>query len=492
MTYPEALHYLESFINYEKIAAWPYKQSLKLQRIKDFLSSINNPQNSLKCLHVAGTKGKGSTCAFIAYILRQAGYKVGLYTSPHLSDFRERIRILRHKTKDSKPMLEKDFEGMISKDELVSLVARLKPAIDKYNKDSKFGSLSFFEVYTALAFVYFKKEKIDFLVLETGLGGRLDATSVVEPMVCAITPISYEHTQKLGNTLKEIAAEKVGIIKSHRVPPKFGETSPAKLAGAEFRQNLARPRQQSWRAPSYHSIVISAPQEKQARGVIRKRCKELEAKLYEVGKDVTFKETNGNFIIDGIFGSYSDLKINLLGGHQLVNASVAVGVIEALKFYGITIDARSIKTGLYRTAWPGRCEIIAKNPWIVLDGAQNVASAKTLRRAIKETFSGEGNCAKNKKFEKLILILGISKDKDIKGVCLELSKFADTVILTKSCNPRAHPPQALAEYFKDKPVYITQSVKEAKELAIRIARREDLILVTGSLFVVGEFRDDKL
>ncbi len=472
MTYPEALRYLESFINYEKIAAWPYKQSLKLQRIKDFLSSINNPQNSLKCLHVAGTKGKGSTCAFIAYILRQAGYKVGLYTSPHLSDFRERIRTLRHKTKDSKPKLEKDFEGMIPKDELVSLVARLKPAIDKYNKDSKFGSLSFFEVYTALAFVYFKKEKIDFLVLETGLGGRLDATSVVEPLICAITPISYEHTQKLGNTLKEIAAEKAGIIKS-QLDSKLSE-----------RRNT--------KSPSYHSIVISAPQEKQARDVIRKRCKELEAKLYEVGKDITFKETSGNFIIDGIFGSYSDLKINLLGGHQLVNASVAVGVIEALKFYGITIDASSIKTGLYRTVWPGRCEVIAKNPWIVLDGAQNVASAKTLRRAIKETFSGEGNCAKNKKFEKLILILGISKDKDIKGVCLELSKFADTVILTKSCNPRAHPPRALAEYFEDKPVYITQSVKEAKELAIRIARREDLILVTGSLFVVGEFRDDKL
>jgi len=255
---------------------------------------------------------------------------------------------------------------------------------------------------------------------------------------------------------------------------------------------LARPRQQSWRAPSRHSIVISAPQEKEAQGVIRQRCKELEAKLYEVGKDITFQETNDNFRIDGIFGSYPDLKINLLGRHQLVNASVAVGVIEALKFYGIAPDIDSIRAGLYRTAWPGRCEVIANNPWIVLDGAQNVASAKALKQAIKENFSCEGSSAKNKKFEKLILILGISKDKDIKGICLELSEFADTVILTKSHNPRAHPPQALVEYFKDKPVYITHSVKEAKELTIRIARREDLILVTGSLFVVGEFRDDKL
>jgi dihydrofolate synthase/folylpolyglutamate synthase len=480
MTYPEALRYLESFINYEKIAAWPYKQSLKLERIKDFLSSINNPQNSLKCLHVSGTKGKGSTCAFIAYILRQAGHQVGLYTSPHLSDFRERIRILRHKTpfgfaqgrQEARHKLEKDFEGMISKDKLANLVARLKPAIDKYNKGSRYGPLSFFEVYTALAFIYFKEEKTDFLVLETGLGGRLDATSAVKPLVCAITPISYEHTQKLGNTLSEIAAEKAGIIKSHRA------TKSSRRRNAE--------------SPNHHSIVISAPQEKEAQVVIRQRCKELEAKLYEVGKDIKLQETDGNFIIDGIFGSYPDLKINLLGGHQLVNASVAVGVIEALKFYGITIDTGSIRAGLYRTAWPGRCEVIAKNPWIVLDGAQNVASAKALKQAIKENFSCEGSSAKNKKFEKLILVLGISKDKDIKGICLELSEFADTVILTKSCNPRAYPPQAFAEYFKDKPVYITHSVKEAKELARGITRREDLILVTGSLFVVGEFRDDKL
>ena len=216
MTYPETTRYLESFINYEKIPAYPYKESLKLERIKNFLAAIDNPQNALKCIHIAGTKGKGSTCAFVAYILRAAGYKVGLYTSPHLSDFRERIRILSYQSSafSSQPVV--DFEGMISKNELTGLVEKLKPEIEKYNKNSKYGPLSFFEVYTTLAFIYFKEKKVDFAVLETGLGGRLDATNVVEPLVAAITPISYEHTQKLGVTLREIAAEKAGIIKRHQ------------------------------------------------------------------------------------------------------------------------------------------------------------------------------------------------------------------------------------------------------------------------------------
>jgi len=168
MNYKSARKYLESLINYEKIPEYPYKESLKLERIRDFLATINNPQDGLRCIHIAGTKGKGSTCAFVAYILREAGYKVGLYTSPHLSDFRERIRILSsHPAKTSR----QPFEGMISQKELTALVKRLKPGIDKYNRASEYGPLSFFEVYTVMSFVYFKEEKVDFAVLETGLGG---------------------------------------------------------------------------------------------------------------------------------------------------------------------------------------------------------------------------------------------------------------------------------------------------------------------------------
>ncbi|MCX5702895.1 MAG: hypothetical protein NT066_00115, partial [Candidatus Omnitrophica bacterium] len=212
MTYLEVTKYLESFINYEQIPAYPYRESLRLERIRNFLDTIGNPQKSLQCIHIAGTKGKGSTCAFAAYILRQAGYRVGLYTSPHLASFRERIRILDDQL--ALPSSGQDFEGMISEKELTQLVERLKPEIEEYNKNSKYGPLSFFEAYTSLALVYFKEKKIDFAVLETGLGGRLDATNVVNPYVCAITPLSYEHTQKLGNSLREIATEKAGIIKA--------------------------------------------------------------------------------------------------------------------------------------------------------------------------------------------------------------------------------------------------------------------------------------
>lgn len=464
MTYQEALRYLESFIDYEKITDWPYEESLGLGRMRNFLSSINNPQDGLSCLHVAGTKGKGSTCIFIAHILSQAGYNVGLYTSPHLADFRERIRILNGKSGSSQTHKGKnDFAGMVSKNGLTGLVKRLKPAIDRFGEHSKFGSLTFFEVYTALAFVYFKEKKADFVVLETGLGGRLDATNVAKPLICAITPISYEHTQRLGNTLRKIATEKAGIIKDI-------------LAGKSLRR---RP------------IVISAPQKNEAQRVIRQRCKKLKVNLYEVGKDITFKATGSGFDVNGIFGRYPDLKIGLLGRHQLINAAVAAGAVEALKFHGVTVGTEAIKNGLARTVWPGRCEIAGRDPWVVLDGAQNAASALALKQTIKENFSRRDKFRQGRKYRRLILVFGISKDKDIKGTSLQLIDFTDTVILTKSGNPRARQPEALIKYFSGKPVYITQSVKEARELAKRLASQDDLILVTGSLFVVGEFRDGK-
>lgn len=451
MTYRQAIQYLETFVNYEKFPAWPYKESCKLERIREFLSLIGNPQNSLRCLHIAGTKGKGSTCAFLAYILRHDGYKVGLYTSPHLSDLRERIRVLTPNTQHLTP--NTDFEGMISKEDITALITGLKPVIDKFNQDSPYGPLPFFEVYTALAFIYFKKQKIDFAILETGLGGRLDATNVVNPLACAITPISYEHTQKLGSTLREIAREKTGIIK--RCQPSAANRQP---------------------------VVVAAPQENEALQVIRKKCRETGARLYEIGKEITYRKTGGGFRVQGIYGTYPDLKIKLTGNHQLINATVAVGIIEALRSYNIKVGIESVRAGLYNTRWPGRCEVVAKNPLVVLDGAQNIASAKALRKAIKENFQ----------YARLILVLGISSDKDIKGICGELAGFADEIILTCANNPRAIRPQALAKYFKGRHAYITSSLQEAKAIAHRIAKDRDLILVTGSLFVVGEFRYGKI
>lgn len=447
MTYTEALRYLESFINYENIPAWPYKQSLKLQRFRDFLVELGNPQYRLRCIHVAGTKGKGSTSVFIAHILRAAGFKVGLYTSPHLTDFRERIRILDknsyHKT------AAPDFEGMIPRRDLTCLIKVVKPYITRFNRKSKYGYLSFFEVYTALAFLYFKEKKADFAVLETGLGGRLDATNTVRPLVCAITPISYEHTQKLGKTLKEIAAEKAGIIKKNS------------------QQDL---------------IVINAPQEPEVAGVIRRRCKKIRAKLYQVGKDIRYSNKNNRLEIRGLCGDYRNLKIKLIGGHQAINAAVAVGAAEGLRFHNIRVNSKSIRRGLSSTVWPGRCEVIGRRPDVVIDGAQNKASAKVLKEAIRSNF----------KYRRLILVLGISNDKDIIGISGELHNLADKVILTRANNPRATLPRDLASYFMDKELFITDNVQEAKKQALALAGGKDLILVCGSLFVTGEFRNDAL
>ncbi|MFH1889039.1 MAG: cyanophycin synthetase [Candidatus Omnitrophota bacterium] len=335
---------------------------------------------------------------------------------------------------------------MIPKGVLASLVERLKPAAEDYNKYSEYGPLSFFEFYTSLALIYFKENDVDFAVLETGMGGRLDATNALNHLVAGITPVSYEHTQYLGPTLKDIAFEKAGIIKNKGI------------------------------------TVISAPQEEEAAQVIRKRCKETGASLYEINRDITYRENGNGFDIRGVYAEYPDLKIKLLGTHQIINAAVALGIVEALRLHNINVGHDAIRSGLYSTLWPGRCEVISTDPLVVLDGAQNVASARALKETVKKIFE----------YRKLILVLGICADKDINGICSEVYNLADKVILTKSGNPRASEPADLAKYFDAKEVHITDSVDEARRLALRIGKKEDLILVCGSLFVVGEFRDARI
>ena len=445
MTYPQAIRYLESLVNYEKFPPHSYKKSLKLGRMRGFLKLLGNPQDNLRCLHIAGTKGKGSSCAFAAYILKEAGFKVGLYTSPHLADFRERIRILQlQANKAARPPAD-EFEGMISKREIAILAERLKPDIEKYNRSSRYGHLTFFEVCTALTFLYFRDKRVDYAVLETGLGGRLDATNTVNPLVCGITPISYDHTAQLGRTLKKIAREKAGIIKNGRAP-----------------------------------IVISAPQRKEAGEVIRNRCKEAGVRLREVGKDIVWKNRrpgNGFQIFDfqGARYHYRNFKIRLLGQHQLDNAALAIGMLEPLCNKKITPSA--LRRGLQKAVWPGRMELISARPRIVLDGAQNAASAQALKEALKGYF----------KYKNLILVMGISKDKDIKGTGDILCSVADKVILTKAVCPRAARPEHIQKIL-DTQAELTYNIPEAIRLARRLAGKPDLILVTGSLFVVGEAR----
>ncbi len=430
MTYPEALQYLNSFINYEKQDGYSYQKSFNLERMKRITSLIGDPQKGIRSVHIAGTKGKGSTCAIVHSILKSAGFKVGLYTSPHLVSFRERIKI---------------GDSLITEEEVSALVEKIRPVVAALDEDAT----SFFEVYTALAYLYFSQKKVDFAVYETGLGGRLDATNVLEPLVCAITPISYEHTDKLGHTLGEIAYEKGGIIKED-------------------------------------TLCVVAPQEASALAVIKRICEEKNTRLILVGKDILFEELGSKeekefFNVLGLFGEYPLLGMGLLGSHQILNAATAIGIVEALRFHDITISSDAIRKGLEVASWPGRFEIVARSPDIVLDGAQNAASANALAETVRKV----------SRHRRLILILGISKDKDISGILKELVPISDIIILTKSnVVERAADPSSINELIrsKKKNATLTSNVKEALERARTEAAPEDLILITGSLFVVGEAR----
>ncbi|MFA4980978.1 MAG: folylpolyglutamate synthase/dihydrofolate synthase family protein [Candidatus Omnitrophota bacterium] len=429
MTYPEALEYLNEFTNYEKLNSYDYNRSFRLDRMRKLSSLLGDPQKGIKSIHVAGTKGKGSTCAITYSILRKSGFKVGLYTSPHLSSFCERIRI---------------NEAFIKEEDVGRLLDNVKGALSEMGAEAP----SFFEVYTAIAYLYFKENAVDLAVYEVGLGGRLDATNIIEPLVCAITPISYEHTDKLGHTLREIAYEKAGIIKDGLV-------------------------------------CVTAPQEEEAMETIKDVCKRKNAKLVVVGRDIKFKELESAeekevFNVSGMAGEYLALETKLLGAHQVINAATAVGIVESLGDHGIAVSPKAIRVGIASARWDGRLEVVSKRPHIVLDGAQNAASARALADSVKTIF----------KYKKLILALGVSSDKDIEGILKELLPITDSVVLTKSrIAERSLDPARMKALITSKNSVVTSNVEEAVRQAKSKAGAEDLILITGSLFVVGEARE---
>jgi len=428
MTYNEAIKYIESFIDYEKMIA-PYDPfGWKLDRVEKLLEPLGNPHLDLKVIHVAGTKGKGSTSVMIASILREAGFKVGLYTSPHLVTFRERISI---------------NDEMISEKQVCEMVELVRPHVKELrDKEDEIGNISFFDVYTALAMLFFKQEKVDFTVLEVGMGGRLDATNVVNPLVSVITQISYDHMLSLGNTLTAIAGEKAGIIKDN-------------------------------------GYVVTSPQEPDAMKVIEETCAEKKARLFEVGKDITYKKIEDNkFDVTGISGAYHNLGVSLLGEHQIINSTTAIGALECLSFHGTNITEESIRKGLAGIKWHARVDVVKRDPVIIIDVAHNAASAKALREAIESNF----------KYDRLILILGISLHKDIKGMGEYLCPIADDVILTRVSNPRAMKPEEMKVELSDfrEDFIITQDVKSALAKAQAIAKPNDLICITGSVYLAGE------
>ncbi len=437
MNYFAALDYISSFIDFEKIPRYNYTSNFRLERMYAFMKELGHPHQGLNVLHVAGSKGKGSTCAIIASILKQAGYRAGLYTSPHLLDTRERIRVLdRHSlfvVRDSE-----GFEGTIGRKEFIGLIDKIRPVAEKFRDHEELGKLSFFEILTACAFLHFKEKNVDIAILETGLGGRLDATNVTMPLVCGIANISLEHTDKLGNSLGEIAREKTGIIKEQ-------------------------------------GLVVSAPQEHEVGDVIREVCREKNANLYEIGKDVKYSivksdESGQIFNLDGPGYSYKNLHLKLLGAHQVENAALAIAMVME----DITEDI--IQAGLKDVFWPGRLQLIQKKPYLILDGAQNVASIRKVLSSIKAIFH----------YNRLISVFGISGDKDIEGMVRELDNAGNIVILTRSKSERAKEPPCLKKNFSRAEVRLTNNVEEALEQGMEVASKEDLVLVTGSLYVVGE------
>ncbi|RLC60871.1 MAG: bifunctional folylpolyglutamate synthase/dihydrofolate synthase [Chloroflexota bacterium] len=428
LTYKDALDYIYGFTDYEKQTAFQYtSERFDLGRVVRLLGLLDNPHHRFRSIHVAGTKGKGSTSAMLASILRAAGYRVGLYTSPHLHTFRERIRL--------------DGE-IISEGSVAALTERLQPLV------AQVPDLTTFEVITVLACEYFAENAADLVVLEVGLGGRLDATNVVTPLVAVITPISFDHVQYLGHTLTAIATEKAGIIKPG-VP------------------------------------VVSAPQPAEALTVIEAVCLARGAPLTVVDRAWTWRSEEATpegqtFSARPTGGTWNTYRLPLLGNHQLGNAATALTTVDVLRGLGIDIPSDAVVNGLANVHWPGRLEVMGRHPWVVVDGAHNGDSAQKLAAALPALFP----------YRRMILVYGALAGHSVPDMLAALLPVADEVILTRVGNPRGVDPATLLVEVqaRGRQAECVAPVGAALERALRIASAEDLVCVTGSLYVVADAR----
>lgn len=433
-TYNSALRWLYQQTDVERQRIVRYNtRTFNLDRVRKLLKALGDPQDQVKAVHVAGTKGKGSTCAMLESMLRACGYTVGLYSSPHLVDLRERITI---------------NGDLITQSDFTELIRQVKTAVDKADGDNP----NFFEILTAAAICHFANQAVDVAVFETGLGGRLDATNVLTPLVCGITQVSLDHTDILGKDLASIAREKGGIFKKN-VP------------------------------------AISCEQAPEAAAALRDVAEKAGTPLHFTGEDIEFSyrfEANRELgphtrvCLSTDDRNYEHLPVPLRGEHQALNCGLALALLDQLRRSGFTIPEAKVVVGLANTVLPGRMELTWNEPRILLDGAHNAASMAALIKAI----------GAHVPYDSLVMIFGCAQDKDVSGMLRQINLGADKVIFTRArLNPRAREPQELQKTFlevSEKMAQTADSLEEALQLAARAVSREDLICVTGSFYLVGE------
>ncbi|MBF0407888.1 MAG: bifunctional folylpolyglutamate synthase/dihydrofolate synthase [Candidatus Riflebacteria bacterium] len=425
--YNDAIRFFEDLANNENLPDFGNTTGhFSLESIDEILHLLGRPERKISTIHIAGTKGKGSTAAMIASILSHSGKKTGLYTSPHLNIIRERIVI--------------DGE-MISRNDFAEMTSYIRFAV----KSSGNKTLTHFEALTALTFLYFARKEVHIAVIEAGLGGKHDATNVIVPLVSVITSISLDHTSVLGNTAAEIALEKAGIIKKN-------------------------------------GILVSAPQNSEITDVLTSKCAELDAQYFPVCLNKLpggqFMNSHGTSFSASYLGENQKFRIPLPGEHQIENASVAVKVIEVLQNQGITVSSTSLSKGLFNVRWPGRFQLLADDPHLVVDGAHNPYSAGCLRKTLLHVFDNA----------EIIFVIGIAGDKDIRGIIQELNPVAKAYVVTSSGHPRAMAADKLSEIVRqhEKECYLSSDVVDAVKQVFELVRKNEVICVTGSLHVVGE------
>ncbi len=443
MTYEEALQWIHS------VGRFGIRPGL--ERMNALMERLGNPHHQFKCIHIAGTNGKGSTAAFITSVLRTADYRVGLYTSPYLEMFNNRISI--------------DGRDIIP-EKLVENVKLIRPLVEELSRIPGLGPLTEFEVVTSIAFNYYAESAPDLVVLETGLGGRLDATNIVSPLITVITNISRDHTHILGSTLEKIAYEKAGIIKE-RIPLFTAVHDPA--AERVLQKSAA-----DKRAPLYH--VVSAGDNFATTAGYHGIIEYGGRKIVPEGQ---------RFDCRGLQNEYRNIFIPLRGEYQVENAAVSIGVIESLGNEGFFVDEEALREGLRAAKWPGRLEVLQKKPLVVIDGAHNTAAVRAMIRATAEHYT----C------RRLIMVVGIMEDKDMRGMLSLLSRVADDLILTRPAIERAADPQELRKIVEDENLGLTGAsplvepdLPRALRKALSLAGNEDMVLVTGSFYTISEAR----